>query len=204
MCFLSILPCPDRGIQSSLWLQTILYFNAYFSIVYGVLQFWMVVHKYNNYKGWRIEYLSPMMLAIFVVTEPPRLYIGWQGNLKEDVPSMTTFLFVTVFISTFIITYNLFIQLPLYPFDTIFGATYIIFIVAETALGLVLSRLLIKVKTTRFRVEHAVPVSDDMGVEMASFLGNAYNNANAPSLPSSNVSSSRLNLRTRRGGSWDD
>ncbi|CAF1132330.1 unnamed protein product [Brachionus calyciflorus] len=85
---------------SSLPLQIILYFNAYFSIVWaiGTSFLWPILgfSSTEDTRVWIILILFSFILL--VIFEIIRLYIGYVGNLSERVPELTGFWLLTLMI----------------------------------------------------------------------------------------------------------
>lgn len=46
-------------------------------------------HQYLNRSGLRVKYFTPILFSLWAFTEVVRLYVGYQGNLKEDVREHT-------------------------------------------------------------------------------------------------------------------
>jgi len=62
-----------------------LYWNFFYSLAYT---WWFVLHfrwKHQNYSGLRVQYFTPAFFTIWAFTEMGRLYVGYTGNLAEDV-----------------------------------------------------------------------------------------------------------------------
>jgi len=113
----------------------LLYYNFWYSIVYGWFFLFVYRWKYLNHSGLRVQYFTPAFFGIWVCAEAARLYVGWSGNLKEDTPGMAAFLFLTVFPQMLVAIYMLAMQEPLYAFDKIFNGIMLAFLVAEFLLA---------------------------------------------------------------------
>jgi hypothetical protein len=158
-------PQRNRPLLSSLPLHQSLYFNFFFSCVYAVLQILLIIYKFRNYNEWRISYVTPIVLVVFLLLEPYRLYLGWQGNLKERVPQLAAFVFLTAFLGLIVCIYNMAIQYPLLSIDKALGWVYAVFSVFGLLFGLFATRHLVRHKTNRFNVEHYGVVSPDYDVD---------------------------------------
>lgn len=113
----------------------LLYYNFWYSIVYGWFFLFVYRWKYLNHRGLRVQYFTPAFFGIWVGSEACRLYVGWSGNLKEDTPGMAAFLFLTIFPQMLVTVYMLAMQEPLYAFDKIFSGIMLAFLVAEFLLA---------------------------------------------------------------------
>ena len=86
-------PLRNTPLLSNLPLHQALYFNFFYSIIYTLIQLLLLIYKYRNYSEWRIAFVTPIFYVIYLLLEPYRLYLGWQGNLKERVPQLAAFIF---------------------------------------------------------------------------------------------------------------
>jgi hypothetical protein len=75
---------------SSTALQQALYYNFFYSLVYAWYFVLVFRWKHLNHGGLRVSYFSPSFFTIWCFTEAGRLYVGWSGNLNEDVSYNTT------------------------------------------------------------------------------------------------------------------
>ncbi len=132
---------------SDLQFQIILYYNSLFSLVYSVVLGSVQVGKYFN----DITNISPLIiLCIWFLIEPFRLYYGIRGNTKEKVPDLATYLLITVFPQLPVIAYLGFFQTEYYPIDIILGSMMIIFLILSILFGFRSIRFLIKSQTAQF------------------------------------------------------
>ena len=71
-----------------------------------------------------------MLICVWAVMEPFRLYFGMKGNLKEAVPDAATYLLISVFPQTAIISYLGYFQPVMLPADYIVGTLMLMFLVS--------------------------------------------------------------------------
>lgn len=80
----------NSDIASSLMLQQLLYYHAFFAVAWVGAT---VVHM--GYKGSDTAVEDVGAVAVFCLMEPLRLLAGFSGNLQEKVPSLLGFLLLT-------------------------------------------------------------------------------------------------------------
>lgn len=82
---------------SSLQLQRLLHFSAFYAFVFGLGHIGLAVYKLAflvaNEKVW---YSLPVAVTAWCVCEPPRLILGYVGNLRERVPELSAFWLLTL------------------------------------------------------------------------------------------------------------
>jgi len=76
----------NTEIASSLSLQMLLYFNVQYSLFWGLITLSLMVFS-ENYLEVNTAYrvLSPLLLSVWFMVEPLRLFFGYVGNLQEKV-----------------------------------------------------------------------------------------------------------------------
>ncbi len=132
---------------SDLPFQITLYYNSLFSLVYAAVLGSVQVDKYFN----NITNIAPLIIiSIWFMIEPFRLYFGIRGNMKEKVPDLATYLLITVFPQLPVIVYLGFFQTEYYPIDVILGSIMIIFLILSILFGFRSVRFLIKSQTAQF------------------------------------------------------
>lgn len=138
-------------ICSSHLLQTLLYYNVYFSIVwfcmYVPLWAWKAEHI-----GFGIAFkiISPIILALWAVSEPVRLIFGYTGNLKEKVPQLAAFFLLTAFPQIPALVYFLFVETNQLTINVIFNVMQLSFLVAEFVVGWIAIQNVVKEHNARF------------------------------------------------------
>ena len=79
-----------RAVASDVTLQMLISFNVYFSVCFWVAT---VVATFVKTNGAREDFdeIRPVMICMYAVFEPARLYAGFAGNLQEQVPMLIGF-----------------------------------------------------------------------------------------------------------------
>lgn len=82
---------------SSLQLQRLLHFSAFYAFVFGLAHIGLTIYKLAylvaNEKVW---YSLPVAVTAWCICEPPRLILGYVGNLRERVPELSAFWLLTL------------------------------------------------------------------------------------------------------------
>lgn len=154
-------PLPDKPLLSNVYMQQLIYFNTPFAFIYALIQILLFAWKYKNSSGWQVEYVTPIVMILYIIVEPARLYLAWQGNLREQVPQLAACLFLSVFICPIFIIYNIRFQEPVTGLDKALAWIYMGFVILELLFGLFAIRAVIGYRTSRFPVEHYALVGDD-------------------------------------------
>ena len=136
-----------------------MYYNSSFSLVYGILQFMLYDWKWRNASNWQTTIATPILIAVFVLFEPCRLYLAWSGNLGEDVPQLAAFLFITLFFCPVIVVYNAQFQSPMTALDKALAWVYMCFAFCEFCFGLSAMVRMVRYRSRRYQVEHYALVS---------------------------------------------
>lgn len=78
----------DKAVLSSPNLQMFLYYHFFFSLAYTWFFALSYRWKYLNYAdggGLRVNFFTPAFFTVWAIAEASRIYVGYLGNLKEDV-----------------------------------------------------------------------------------------------------------------------
>jgi len=143
----------SREIQSSLLFQMCLYFHLLFDAAYFVCSVVILRWKRLNYHNWSVDFVTPIIFALWTIVEISRLYVGYSGNLLEKVPHLAAFLFLTVFPQFLFVVYLVGVQRPMLPFDRITNGMLLALLVFEMIVGYRTLRRIISVKSARFALE---------------------------------------------------
>ncbi|XP_034954684.2 transmembrane protein 17B-like [Zootoca vivipara] len=107
---------PDHTVLSSLPLQMMLYFNAFFFPFWCLSEGVMLELKYSLLPTY-YQFLLVSAYLMIISAEGLRLYLGFIGNLQEKVPELAGFVLLSFLIETpvllFILTDEHIIRLPL-------------------------------------------------------------------------------------------
>ena len=123
-----------RAVASDVTLQMLLSNHVLFSAAWWVAT---VLSTFVKTNGARKDFddIRPVMLAIWTVFEPCRLYIGYAGNLQEKVPLLWGFVALSLVVSLPLAAYFWFGQEQVQPFDQALNTVSFIMLVAECFAG---------------------------------------------------------------------
>ncbi|KAJ3042530.1 Transmembrane protein 17 [Rhizophlyctis rosea] len=155
-----------KRIISSLPVQVLLYFNVYL-FLFWFIGMWAVIRwKMQWFNMAKINgFLTNILFAIFTCIEPGRLWLGYVGNLREQVPHLSGTLLLTLFPQLLIAFYFAAIQDRIadgvrLPFESAINGIYIFFLIAELGVGYVAAKRMIRIQ--------AAGVVAGMGLEFES------------------------------------
>ena len=94
--------------------------------------------------------MSVSVVVIWAAIEPIRLYYGFLGNLQESVPSLATYLLVTLFPQLPFVLYLAYIQPVIFPVDPIIGSMMVAILTLQFFIGLNSTRKIIRGQTVQF------------------------------------------------------
>jgi len=153
----------NTEIASNLPLQMLLYFNVCYSIFWGTLTLALMLFK-ENYLAVNTAYrmLSPLLLSIWFMIEPLRLFFGYVGNLQEKVPQLTGFWLFTL-IPQLPISFFFIVALPLrvngtstqLSFDRAGSIILLAFTAVEAVVGYMALRRMVKSQVLKFHMQRA-------------------------------------------------
>ena len=75
------------------------------------------------------------VLFLWLLAEPVRLWTGYSGNLRENVPILLVFWLLTFFVSTPVSIYFSFAQKDIKPYDKGINVTVLVLLLLELAGG---------------------------------------------------------------------
>lgn len=153
----------NTEIASSLPLQMLLYFNVQYSLFWGLITLSLMVFK-ENYLEVNTAYrvLSPLLLSVWFMVEPLRLFFGYVGNLQEKVPQLTGFWLFTL-IPQLPITFFFIVALPLrvngtsiqLPFERAGSIILMCFVFTEAVVGYYALRRMVQSQVLKFHMQRA-------------------------------------------------
>eukprot|EP00823_Brevimastigomonas_motovehiculus_P003478 TRINITY_DN2127_c0_g1_i1.p1 TRINITY_DN2127_c0_g1~~TRINITY_DN2127_c0_g1_i1.p1 ORF type:complete len:275 (-),score=37.78 TRINITY_DN2127_c0_g1_i1:87-911(-) len=157
-----------KRIVSSRTLQQLLYFNAFFSFTYFIVEIFVLRYKSLNVNDIRADLVNIVVFSLWALIEFLRIYNGWVGNLQEGVHQLSSSLLLIVFPQFFLLLYLAFFQKPLYPFDHIIAAILFIFMVLEIIFEIVSIRAIIQDKRARLPVDFAAEMHANQNAQAPS------------------------------------
>jgi len=138
-------------IASSLPLQMALYFNAYFS------PWWLITHVCTlavKYQSLEITYQVILVTIhiVLVAVECVRLYLGFVGNLMEQIPQLSGFWITTLILqfplTAFLLLHQGIVTLPL---ERAVDVVQLAFLTFEIIAGFVAVRAVARQQVTKFQ-----------------------------------------------------
>lgn len=152
----------EREVVSSVPLQTLLYFNVWYSAAFLLVSVPLVRWKIlNNREDTLLRYSTPTCYAVWAVAEAYRLYQGYLGNLREQVASLAAFLFLSVFPQALMCGFFFGVQKKVMPVDRVLAIYHALFLAAELVLSYRAMQRVIANNTARFAVEYAIDDGSD-------------------------------------------
>ena len=117
-----------RAGTRSLFLQQLLYYNAFFAAAWLVASVASAAHKGSGM-------VDAAVLAAFCLVEPARLSTGFSGNLQEQVPSLLGFVLLTAFFALPLALYFFALGSDVRAFDQALNIVAMLFYAVEVAAG---------------------------------------------------------------------
>lgn len=127
----------QRTIKASIVLQSLIYFNSLFSLVFFLVQLVLSMYKsitFQRYKDNSAQYLDLGFFLLWAIVEPIRIYNGYFGNLNEKVSMISTFLLLTCMPQIIILIY-LSVDLMAMPFSIVSSIILVVFGAMEIGFG---------------------------------------------------------------------
>jgi len=152
-----------RELLSSTSFQCVLYYNFFFSIMYGgtliSLYRWKIIVLPDDYawqfnRDWRQMAITPVFLGLWFIAEPIRIYMGFRGNLRERVPALVTFVMLSLFPQCIVVLYLLGLDSPTTQTEQLWAILQFIFLVVEITLAVRSLRKFIPIKSAHFQIEY--------------------------------------------------
>jgi len=122
----------NTTVSSSLFFQQLLFYNYYLSPTWFVAVVFIIVYRYGE--GLSVsdpDEIRTAVLFLWLLAEPVRLWTGYSGNLKENVPILLVFWLLTFFVSTPVSFYFSFAQMDITPYDKGINIVVLVFLVLE-------------------------------------------------------------------------
>jgi transmembrane protein 17 len=127
-----------RAVASDVTLQMLLQNNVFFSIAWWCATVISTFVKTNGaYED--TDDIRPVMLAMYTIFEPTRLYCGYAGNLQEKVPLLWGFVALTAIVQLPLAAFFWFGQGEVTAFDKALNTVFGLLLLAEVFVGIVAS-----------------------------------------------------------------
>ena len=127
-----------RTIGSSMWFQSLIYYNALFSLIYFVVGLTLLNYRLSTfyYESTLVVFLNIFMFLIWVIGEIFRLSVAYLGNIQEQVPLLAASLLGTFIATLPSLLYLTFQPENTLPFDYIGGVILLTFCALETVFNI--------------------------------------------------------------------
>jgi len=141
-----------RTIGSSMWFQSLIYYNTIFSIVYFVVGLVLLNYRIStfHYESTLVVFLNIFMFLIWTIGELFRLSVAYLGNIQEQVPLLAASLLGTFIATAPSLLYLTFQPENKLPFDYIGGVILIAFCAVETVFNIYSLHRTIDFQTAKF------------------------------------------------------
>ncbi|XP_050305261.1 transmembrane protein 17-like isoform X2 [Anthonomus grandis grandis] len=73
------------------------YFNVTFMPIWVIVLIWFIIEKYSNF-GNLVQVIIVTVTTTIVTVEATRLYLIYEGNLKDKIPELAGFWMLSVFL----------------------------------------------------------------------------------------------------------
>lgn len=142
-----------REVVSSVPLQMALYWNVYYSVMWAFTFLLLARWRWFHNDGWT-RFAGLGAFGLWAITESSRLLLGYLGNLKEKVPHLVAFFFLTFFPQLFVMGFLVVGQKPLLTYDLVTGALHLLFLFFELGIGVPATNRMIVSHNVRFQMEY--------------------------------------------------
>ena len=138
-----------RAVASDVTLAQLVSNNIYFSACWWIAT---VISTFVKTNGARKDFddIRPIMISIFMVFEPVRLYAGVVGNLREKVPVLMGFVALSLFVTVPLFAYFWYGQEQVTAFDKALNTFALILTVAEVFTGVNAARKILASQSLAF------------------------------------------------------
>ena len=138
-----------RAVASDVTLQMLISFNVYFSVCFWVAT---VVATFVKTNGAREDFdeIRPVMICMYAVFEPARLYAGFAGNLQEQVPMLIGFVALSFCVALPLHFYFLAGQMGAVAFDKALNLFAVVYVIVQVVAGVVAARKILASQSLSF------------------------------------------------------
>ena len=138
-----------RAVASDVTLAMLVSNNVYFSTCWWVAT---VASTFAKTNGARRDFddIRPIMIAMFMLFEPARLYAGFAGNLQEKVPMLLGFVALSVFVAIPVLAFFWFAQEQATAFDRALNTVAVLIVLAEVVAGANATRKVLNAQSLAF------------------------------------------------------
>lgn len=140
-------------IMTNLPMQVLLFFNVHYSPLWVISRVLALYLKYRHISP-TYQVLCTAILLMMSVVEIPRLYLGYLGNLTEQVPALAGFWLLTVVLQLPLLLWLAGATPLALPLERATDIPFVTFLTAEAVLGFFVVRHVTREQTKRF-LKHA-------------------------------------------------
>ncbi|XP_040019605.2 transmembrane protein 17B [Gasterosteus aculeatus] len=134
----------DKRLLSSLHLQMSLYFNMWFFPLWWISEAVMLHLKYPALPDY-YKFILVTVLILMTLIEAIRLFLGYSGNLQEQVPELAGFWLLSILLQFPLILFQLFNEaILIQPLERGVHIVLAIFILAQALSGFVTLRDMVR------------------------------------------------------------
>ncbi|WZN62026.1 putative membrane protein [Chloropicon roscoffensis] len=144
----------NTSVSSSLLLQQLLFYNYYLSPAWFFSVVFIIVYRYGS--GLSVsdpDEIRTAVLFLWLLAEPVRLWTGYSGNLKENVPILLVFWLLTFFVSTPVSFYFSFAQMDIKPYDKGINITVLVMLLLELGTGVYAAAKIMRSQSRKYYLE---------------------------------------------------
>eukprot|EP00740_Mantoniella_antarctica_P022029 CAMPEP_0198705296 /NCGR_PEP_ID=MMETSP1468-20131203/390359_1 /TAXON_ID=1461545 /ORGANISM="Mantoniella sp, Strain CCMP1436" /LENGTH=163 /DNA_ID=CAMNT_0044464163 /DNA_START=18 /DNA_END=509 /DNA_ORIENTATION=+ len=132
-----------RAVASDVILQHMVAHNVYFSVCWWIATVLATFIKTGGSREDDDE-IRPVMIVLFTIFEPIRLYAGFAGNLQEKVPLLMGFVSLSVFVILPVNAFFWYGQSAVQPFDKALNTVAMTLLAAEIVAGINATRKVLR------------------------------------------------------------
>ena len=145
-----------ESIVSSLPLQVSLYFHWRYSIIFVGFYFvkWLSVKDFKS-NNIMTSIFVPIIISLWSLIEIARIYLGYAGNLREQVPHLFGFLFLTIFPQSILLILMMVLQWNhqnYFVVDKVLSIFQVLFIIFQLLFGYISIKNVIHSQTMKFKL----------------------------------------------------
>ncbi|QDZ21139.1 putative membrane protein [Chloropicon primus] len=147
----------NTTVSSSLLLQQLLFYNYYLSPTWFVAVVFIIVYKYGE--GLSVndpDQIRTAVLFLWLLAEPVRLWTGYSGNLRENVPILLVFWLLTFFVSIPVSFYFSVAQMDIQPYDKGINIVVLVMLVLELGTGVHAALKILRSQSKKYYLEEYV------------------------------------------------
>jgi transmembrane protein 17 len=144
---------PGVEILSFLPLQMSLYFNVYYSICWIVTLIVTLELKFNSL-AFHYKFITILLYVIMFVIEIGRLYLGYEGNLREKVAELSGFWLLSLLQLPLVLYLMANINTIVLPLEWAVNIPMIVLLIVQLLCGVRALQLMIRSQAIKYHIGH--------------------------------------------------